>query len=249
MTENALGRLHDLAVFVRAEEDLQTRLQELVDLAASVTNAATCSIMLLSEGAQDVPQLKLWCATEGLGSHAWSEIPGSGESIAGRVLDQGASLLIADIRESEFARLACHSDDLGPSFVCTPITVGEHAIGVMSLSSRPGSPAFGESDLRMAEIVATLIGKCIQVDRLQTLLRSRVAQFSLANEEKAAVARLTDGSVPPARVAKLLAKSFFRDLSSAGFDPGQIIEAASEIIALVSGDIKRFKRRAQRKSV
>ena len=72
--------------------------------------------------------------------------------------------------------------------------------------------------------------------------------MSLAKEEQEVVARLTDGTVPPARVAKLLAKSFFRDLASAGFDPGQIIEAASEIIALVSSDIKRFKRRTERKT-
>ena len=116
----------------------------------------------------------------------------------------------------------------------------------MNLSSRLGSPLFEESDLRLAEIVATLIGKSVQVERLQTMIRSKVAQATLAKEEKKVVARLTDGSVPPARVAKLLAKSFFRDLASAGFEPGQIIEAASEIITLVSNDITRYKRRIER---
>jgi len=246
VSRNALGRLHDLAVFVRAEEDLRTHLRELVDLAASVTEAATCSIMLLSEGAQDAPRLKLWCSTEALPSSAWDETPGRGESIAGRVLEQRAPLLIADIRASEFAPLARRRETLGASFICTPITVGKHVIGVMNLSSRPDAPPFDESDLRLAEIVATLIGKSVQVERLQTLIRSRVAHVSLAKEEKQVVAGLTDGTAPPARVAKLLAKSFFRDLSSAGFDPGQIIEAASEIIAMVSADIRRYKRRAER---
>lgn len=246
MSDNALGRLHDLAVFVRAEEDLQTRLRELVDLAASVTDAATCSIMLLSEGEEGAPRLKLWCSTEGLPASAWNEMPGRGESIAGRVLVQGTSLLIADIQTSEFAPMARHLNKLGASFICTPVAVGEHVIGVMNLSSRLGSRAFDESDLGLAEIVATLIAKSVQVERLQTLIRSRVAQVSLAKEEKQAVARLTDGTVSPSRVAKLLAKSFFRDLAAAGFDPGQIIEAASEIIALVSNDIRRYKQRAQR---
>ena len=79
------------------------------------------------------------------------------------------------------------------------------------------------------------------------MLRSKVAQMTLAREGKHVVGRITDGTVPPARVAKLLAKSFFRDLASAGFEPGQIIEAASEIIMLVSHDITRFKRRIERK--
>ena len=248
MSENALGRLHDLAVFVRAEEDLRTHLRELVDLAASVTDAAACSIMLLSEGKDDAPRMKLWCSTEALPSSAWSETPGCGEWIAGRVLEDGTPLLISDIRSSEFAPLARLRNTQGPSFICTPIAVGKHVIGVMNLSSRLGSRSFDESDLALAEIVAALIGKSVQVERLQTLIRSRVAHLSLAREEKEVVARLTDGTVPPARVAKLLAKSFFRDLAAAGFDPGQIIEAASEIITLVSNDIRRYKRHAVRRT-
>jgi len=248
MSQNPLGRLHDLAVFVGTEEDLGTHLAELVDLAASVTDSATCSIMLLSEGEQDVPRLKLWASTEGLPASAWNETPGRGESIAGRVLEQGAPLLIADIGASEFAPLARRRNNLGASFICAPVTVGRHVIGVMCLSSRLGSPPFDESDLGLAEIVATLIGKSVQVERLQTLIRSKVAQVTLAKEEKEVVARITDGSVPPARVAKLLAKSFFRDLTAAGFDPGQIIEAASEIIMLVSNDINRYKKRMDRET-
>jgi transcriptional regulator with GAF, ATPase, and Fis domain len=164
VSQNALGRLHDLAVFVGAEEDLRTHLGELVDLAASVTDAATCSIMLLSEGEHDAPRLKLWCSTEVLPSSAWNETPGRGESIAGRVLEQSAPLLIADIRASEFAPLARQRDNLGVSFICTPIAVGKHVIGVMNLSSRLDSPPFDESDLGLAEIVATLIGKSVQVE-------------------------------------------------------------------------------------
>jgi L-methionine (R)-S-oxide reductase len=246
VSQSALGRLHDLAVFVRAEEDLRSRLEELVALAASVTDAATCSIMLLSEGEDEAPRLKLWCSTEALPASAWNETPGRGESIAGRVLEQGAPLLIADIRSSKFAAMARRRSDLGASFICVPIPVGKQVIGVMNLSSRLGSPPFDESTLALAEIVAALIAKSVQVERLQTLLRSRLALLSLAREEKEVVARITDGTVPTARVAKLLAKSFFRDLASAGFEPGQIIEAASEIIALISTDIRRFRRREQR---
>lgn len=246
VSQNALGRLRDLAVFVSAEEDLRAHLRELADLAASVTEAATCSVMMLSEGGDDEPRLKLWCSTEALPDSAWDEAPRSGESIAGQVLEQCAPLLIADIRASEFAPLARQRDGVGASFICTPITVGKHVIGVMNLSNLPASLPFDEADLRLAEIVATLVGKSVQVERLQTMLRSRVAQMTLAREGKQVIERLTDGTVPPARVAKLLAKSFFRDLVSAGFEPGQIIEAASEIIMLVSQDITRFKRRIER---
>jgi signal transduction protein with GAF and PtsI domain len=243
---NALGRLHDLAVFVGVEEDLRAHLGRLVHLTASVTDAATCSIMLLSEGDFDAPRLELWCSTEALPSLAWHETPGRGDAIAGRVLEQGRPLLIADIRSSEYAALARQRETLGPSFICAPISAARHVIGVMNLSSRPDARPFDESDLALAEIVLALIGKSVQVERLQTLIRSRIAHLSLAKEEKVVVSRLTDGTVAPARIAKLLAKSFFRDLASAGFDPAQIIEAASEIVTLVSTDIRRYKTRSKR---
>src|SRR5262245_23119568 len=101
MSENALGRLHDLAVFVSAEEDLRTHFEELVTLAASVTDASTCSIMLLSEGEGAVPRLKLWGSTGNTPTSVWNET--AGESIATKVLELGAPFLVPDIRASEFA--------------------------------------------------------------------------------------------------------------------------------------------------
>jgi GAF domain-containing protein len=248
MSESKLSRLHDLTAFVREEEDLRSHLKELGEAAASMTGAGACSIMLLSEGDNDAPRLKLYCSTAELPDPAWSETPGRGESIAGRVLEHGAPLLIADIRSSEFAPLARQRKELGTSFVGLPINVGQQVIGVMNLTSAPGSPPFDESDLVLGQIVAALIGKSVQVERLQTLIRSRFAHQSLAREEKEVVDRIASGTVPTARVAKLLARSFFRDLANAGFEPGQIIDAASEIVALISSDIKRFRKRAERES-
>ena len=42
--QSELGRLHDLAMFLRAEKNLRTHLAELVTRAASVTDAASCSV-------------------------------------------------------------------------------------------------------------------------------------------------------------------------------------------------------------
>src|ERR1700674_61490 len=246
--QNELGRLHDVAVFLRTDEDLGSGLGELVERAASVTDAASCSIMLLSDGDNEAPRLKLWGSTETLPLSAWNETAARGESIAGRVLERGTSLLVADIRKSEFAALARGRSNLGPSFICAPIGLGTHIIGVMNLSSRPNRPPFDQSHMGLTEIIAILIGKVVQVERLQMLIRSRAAQASLAREEKEVVALLTDGTLPPVRLAKMLAKTFFKDLAAAGFEPGQIIEAASEIISLVSRDIARHKKRMARQT-
>ncbi len=240
-----LTRLHDLAAFINDEANLKTHLDELAARAATVTEASNCSIMLLSEGDDHEPRLKLWASTQTLPSAAWNETPRRGESIAGRVLEQGQAVLISDIAKSEFAALARsqnQSRQPGGSFICAPIKVEGSIIGVINLSNDSSKSPFTEADLEIVVIMTALIGKSVQVDRMQMLLRSRIAQFTLAKSEKEVASQLIVGAMPPSRVAKLLAKSFYRDLAAAGFESGQIIEAASEIIALISTDVTRAKK-------
>ncbi len=241
-----LGRLHDLAVFLGTEEALDAHLGDLALLAAESVPAASCSIMLLSEGEPDRPQLRLWASSAPLPEAAWRERAGVGDAIAGRVLEQRTALVIDDIRHSEFAPLARGHQGVGASFMCVPIVLGMVVIGVMNASASNGAAPFDNTNLQRADLVAMLIGKAIQVHRLQTLLRSRIAQLTLARQEPEVAASLTDGGIPPARLAKVLAKAFYKDLAAAGFGAGQIIEAATEIIGQISGDIAKHKTRLAR---
>jgi L-methionine (R)-S-oxide reductase len=246
---NPLGDLHDLAVFLNTEEDLESRLDELARLAARATSAAGCSIMLLvDDDERETATLKLWACTEKLPIDAWSGKPDNMESIAGQVLERSEPILIADIQLSEFASLARRRASLGFSFISTPIRTSQRNIGVMNLSSRPEAAPFGDADLTLANIVAALIGRSVQVEWLRKLVRSRIAQATLARESHEATIRLTDGSLPPSRLAKILAKSFYKDLAAAGFSSGQIVEAASEIIGQISGDLSRHKKRMERET-
>ncbi len=247
---NPLGDLHDLAVFLNTEEDLESRLDELARLAARATSAASCSIMLLvDDDENETATLKLWACTEKLPADAWSNNPDNNmESIAGRVLERGEPILIADIESSEFASLSRRRADIGFSFISAPIRTGQRTIGVMNLSGRPEAASFGEADLTLASIVGALIGRSVQVEWLRKLARSRIAQATLARESQEVAIRLTDGSLPPSRLAKILAKSFYKDLAAAGFNSGQIVEAASEIIGQISGDLSRHKKRMERET-
>lgn len=242
----SLASLHELAQFLTAETHLSRRIEDLARYAAQATAAASCSISLLSEDDAGAPRLKLFASTETLPASAWDETPGAGHGIAKRVLESGRALLVADLYRAALGPLPRARRNLGASYIGTPIVVDQRTIGVMNLSNRAGTPAFTETDLTLAGIVAALIGKSIQVERLQTLLRSRIAQLTLVREEKEVVGRLTGGTLPPSRLAKLLAKSFYKDLASAGFEPGQIIEAAGEIIAQITTDIERFGKRLAR---
>lgn len=236
------SRIHDLAVFLAAEEPLKARLEETARRAADATGAAACSIMLLSEGEAEHMRLEVWASTEALPADAERE-GGPGHLIAQRVLEMGCTVLVPDIARSQFAELARKRPAIGRSFIGAPIAIGDATVGVLNLCNRAGAADFDEGDVSVAGVVALLIARSLQVERLEVLLRSRVAQLSLARQEQEVANRLTDGSLPPSRLAKVLARSFYRDLASAGFESGQIIEAATEIITQISGDIARHKKR------
>ena len=96
-------------------------------------------------------------------------------------------------------------------------------------------------------VLALLIGKMVQVVQLRAILCSRFAQIALANATQTALAgSLQPGNYNPAQVARILGKSFCREMAGAGFSIQQIINAASEIIAEVSRSVEKHKRRRRR---
>jgi hypothetical protein len=51
----------------------------------------------------------------------------------------------------------------------------------------------------------------------------------------------------PDEVARILAKSFFKEMTGAGFGEAQIVQAASEIIGQLNSSVQRHRRRLERK--
>jgi hypothetical protein len=102
------------------------------------------------------------------------------------------------------------------------------------------SPAFGDSDLQLLHIIALFIGKSIQVQQLQRLLDSRFAQLALlqeARDQMGEKVRLAYRN--PEDAAKILARSFFKEMTKAGFESGQIVSAATELIEQLNLKLKR----------
>ena len=98
-----------------------------------------------------------------------------------------------------------------------------------------------------AELAALLIARAIQVGRLERMLDSRFAQMALTLEGSANAYTVTALSAhDPDKVAKMLAKGFYKELRHCGFTPNQIIHAAGEIISELTGSLNRHARRMER---
>ncbi|HQT26103.1 MAG TPA: GAF domain-containing protein [Burkholderiales bacterium] len=242
MEEHARKLLTSIAglnAFRDYEGSLDDNLGRLSALAAEILDAGRCSVMLVSEDSS----LRV-CANHGeLPDAAYREAMTRGEGISGHVASTGKSLLIEDISNSAFARLARHPESGEGSMVSSPVMIDSNVIGVINISGR--SAPFDESDLKALEIVAMFAGKIIQIIQLRSVLNSRFAQMSLISSN-GRVDKLFEEAENPERMARILAKSFYREMTKAGFGSAQIVNAATQIISELSSTLGRHRDRMER---
>ncbi|WP_291992428.1 GAF domain-containing protein [Candidatus Accumulibacter sp. ACC003] len=246
--ENVLVKLQDLATCLD-EGSFDDNMRQLAAISAKVLNAENCSLMLLGDDELGTLCLRV-CGSYGpLPAAAYKESAHSGEGIAGRVVATGASLLVEDIARSDFAACARRPDDPRTSLLSSPIGINGRIVGVINVSGHVGGRSFKSNDLNLLEVVALFVGKAIQVVQLQNILKSRFAQLALMQfAEKDIASALASAVDHPDQVARILAKSFYKEMTRAGFGSSQIINAASEIVGQLSGSLSRHSKRAEQNS-
>ena len=233
-----LVRLQDLQHFL-ASGTLEESLERQAATTAALVDAASCSIMLLNSGEGLGMRMSVYARFGEAPDAARDASVARGEGIAGRVLASGASLLIADIDQSEFAAMAHRHGAAGASLICVPVRIDGRIVGVINVAGSAGQAPFGETELRLLEVAALFVGKSIQVQQLQHLLDSRFAQLALLQEAQQKVGESVRTAYRnPEDVARILARSFFREMTKAGFAPNQIVEAASELIGQLNGRLQ-----------
>lgn len=244
----SLLRLQGLAHCLDASGTLEENLNQLAEMAAKILNAAHCSIMLLDEEDQDELKLRVFAAYGALPDDAYHQVTKKGEGVSGHVLASGAGLLIEDIANSTFAAQARRATAGSRSLISTPITLNRKIVGVINISDPKSGRCFNLGDLHLLDVVALFVGRSVQVTQLQNVLNSRFAQMALAQESKEAIGdAMAYVSDKPNQLAKILAKSFFREMTKAGFSSGQIIHAAGEIIAQLNSSLNKHSKRLGRK--
>jgi signal transduction protein with GAF and PtsI domain len=236
-----LVKLQDLQDFLVANS-LEDSLDRQAAMAAGLVGAGSCSVMLLNTGEGQEMRMSVYARYGDLPDAALSASIAHGEGIAGHVLESGQSLLVADLGNSAFARHARRGKDVGGSLMCVPIWIDGRLAGVVNAATRPPQEAFGDTALRLLEVVALFMGKSIQVQQLQRLLDSRFAQLALLQEARYKIGTSVSTAYRnPEDVARILARSFFREMTKAGFESAQIVGAAAELIEQLNRHLQKKK--------
>lgn len=221
-------------------------LHRLAGIVGELLSAGRVSLMLLDTGPGRSKRLRLAGLHGELPELAWKEEASPGQGIAGQVLASGRSLRIARIERSSWKAAARRPED-GGSFMACAVPVAGAPAGVLNISAPLDRPSFTARDLELAELAALLVGRAIQLGRLDRLLDSRLAQMAFTLEgSRDACSVVSLSAHEPDRVAGMLARAFYREMRHCGFSPNQIIHAAGEILSELTSSLNRHKQRAGR---
>lgn len=236
-------KLCELAGF-EVSGHFEDSLQRLNGIVAELLAARRVSLMLLDIAPGNKgPRLKLAALYGELPAVAWKEEPAAGQGIAGQVLASGSCLRVGNIARSSWKHHARHADEAG-GFLACPVPLAGLPAGVLNISLPIDRAGFSSADQANAELAALLVGRAIQVGRLDRMLDSRFAQMAFTLEGTTdACSMIALSTHEPDKVAKMLARAFYRELRHCGFTPNQIIHAAGEIISELTSSLNRHKKR------
>ena len=224
---------------------LQAALDQVAEACWARLPCERVTIMLADgEGEQALLGLAAWRGE--LAEDALQVRVGVGMSTSGSVLASGVAQRIDDV-DTAAPDVRVRGD--GGSFICQPLALDGRVLGVINVRRPRGDAPFTAFDQQLLAALALYAGKAIQVAQLAYLLNSGFAQRALesgGNVPLPAMEAFTQGAAQPAQMAKLLAKSFYREMKSAGFGPNQIVAAAGEIIDQLSGSLRKHGQRIGR---
>lgn len=237
-----LEKLGGFAVSTHATSSMDELLQELPSIAAETVGAENCSIMISNDRA-----LQVQAHHGSLPDEAYNERVKRGQGISGHVLATGKTLLVENMAESEFASVARYKNSGNKSMISAPIIIDGKVGGVVNISGPIGKPQFGATEALALEVIALIMGKMIQVTQLKSVLHSRFAIMSLVmKRHSSSFESLAKSAQNPEAMAKILAKSFYRELRHAGFGSAQIIDAATEIISQLGASLRKKSLKSKR---
>jgi hypothetical protein len=225
MNENIAFKLREEFSRFSPEGSVQESLDTLSQIIARLLCAKGCSILILADS--DIAQATL---------HNGAQFGPLPEPLASKK----PVLYAAAVAESSEIFDGSHEVHGTTESMVSAIVLQGKIVGVIhaSLSLQPGG--FKEDDLHLFSLLTPLVTKSIQVIHLQNILHSKFAQLAIAQSNGSVIKEIMNGIMQnPNQFARVLARSFYREMLDAGFNVNQIISVATELISELSSSLKK----------
>ena len=237
MSDTAMAKLRDTFLHVQFDGSLDESLRELSSMAGNVLDAGNCAIALLSE-----------TEVAGIGLHPGTHF---GDPPLRRYMEQGQEQgrePDAHARRAGVPAATANARMSAPPQFETGVTdrmfstlvIQGKIIGVIHAHQPQQRGCFSKDDLILLGILTLLITKAIEVIQLQNILKSRFAQIAMTRSGEQTIGEIVLRSAQnPNHIARILARSFYREMNRAGFSFNQIIYAASEVISELTSSVRK----------
>ncbi|WP_020651661.1 hypothetical protein [Massilia niastensis] len=232
LSDSVVQDLRDLFSEVGFEGSLEDCLDELSALVARMLSAKGCTIILLTD--EEAMRTEI------------SERAGFG-FLPGTPARLRKSLSHLAMPTFPKPALAGGSEARVDSMFSTIVLKGK-VVGLIQAVLPQQHNSFSKDDLDLFSILTPIITKSIQVIQLQQLLKSRFTQAALGKSGDASAQEMLSGVMRnPNQIARILAKSFYREMLNAGFNINQIIFAATEVISELSASVRKHGARRKKR--
>ncbi|AET93009.1 hypothetical protein BYI23_C008630 [Burkholderia sp. YI23] len=158
----------------------------------------------------------------------------------------GHTAAFGEVHIGEKTAIVEYSDTRDKMFAV--LALNGQVIGVVQVSGPQERRHFDEHDLKLLRILGMFVTKAVEADRLQRLVASPFARMTLKRSSDQTIGDIVAQSVQnPSQLSKMLARSFYREMTRAGFNFNQIIGAATEIISELASNVRKHSDRNQRR--
>ena len=177
----ALSALYEVSRALISTLDLQTLLDQIARSSAEVIGAKGCILRLLDKETGLLEIKASHGLTEDIGRKTSVRL---GESVAGKVAQEGRPVLISDVYEHpDFLNV---TGNIISSLICVPLVAKDKVIGTIALYDKDegrkmGGRQFTEDDLHLLSTLATQASMAVE----NAFIYERVEDLAFQNEKKA----------------------------------------------------------------
>ena len=243
LDNNLVQELTDLSDAFDKLSTLEDALNEAVIRLANIFHVEKCSIVIFK--GQDAPteeKVIIYASYEdkiGFDKSVTLE-----QHIAHHVIVRGKSIFFDDTHDTDSTLAKEIAKEFKGAFLASPLLIDNEIYGVIILYCNGNH--FSKEDFELFKIITLFVSKSIRTREMQNLLNSRYAQWALVKRAKNEICSPATLAIQdPEGLSKLLAKTFFKEMTLAGFSHSHIINAASEIISLLHENLTSCKKRMQ----
>jgi L-methionine (R)-S-oxide reductase len=214
---------------------LEESLQTLAAQSIVFLNAQRCSILLFAESDPGCLRVS-YCAN--FPHSIDSQVTPLEQAIATYISETGQPLIV---KNSKFIPFSLPKSALfkPTSLMSVPLLQNNQMIGAIIIEHPLQKKFFEESDLDLLKLFAKVASQSLHITHLQNILKSKFVTLAVSRE----IQETQEDDLHPTKLAKIVAKSFFREVTQAGFSSPQIIEVATEVLNLLHITLEKHRQR------